>query len=575
MTKLEDAFDLHTLTDALAATNVGVWAWDSTAEKVRWSPTMEEIFGLKPGSFEGTLEAYERLLHPEDREMLQQTIQHAMETKSRFRQEHRIVRPDGSVRWLEGGGEPVVDKSGKVTGMIGTAIDITERKESQAEALGLEEELRRRASELGTVLELVPVGVGVAFDPGCQRVQVNPAMADILGISVDENASLSAPPDQMPPFRMRKDGKDVPADELPMQLAAAKGVKVPAVEMDVVAADGSSKAVITQATPLFDEQGASRGSVLAMWDISERKHAEAQLGARLQQQAALATLGNLALSSDDPQDLMDEAVRLVVQVLSVEYCKVLDLLPGGDTLLLRAGVGWQQGLVGRATVGSGLDSQAGYTLKSEQPVIVDDLRTETRFRGPQLLHDHKVVSGLSVIIAGEDGPFGVLGAHTTQHRTFTDDDVHFLESVANLIALAVQGHDRDETIRRLSTPVLQIAPRALLVPVVGQMDRARAEQLENTLLYSIRDQRARLVVLDLTGAAVFNQQSIARLTEAASAARLLGAEVIMTGVSTRLANSFVRMGMNLTNIRMVGDLQSGIREALQRAAVASPAGTSA
>jgi rsbT co-antagonist protein RsbR len=137
--------------------------------------------------------------------------------------------------------------------------------------------------------------------------------------------------------------------------------------------------------------------------------------------------------------------------------------------------------------------------------------------------------------------------------------------VANFIALTVQAYDRNEIISRLSTPVLRIAPRALLVPLVGQMDSTRAEQLEDTLLYGIRDQRARLVVLDLTGAAVFNQRSIERLTEAATAARLLGAEVIMTGVSTRLANSFVQMGMDLGNFRMVGDLQSGIREALHRA----------
>jgi GAF domain-containing protein len=90
-------------------------------------------------------------------------------------------------------------------------------------------------------------------------------------------------------------------------------------------------------------------------------------------------LANLPLSI-----LMNETVSLVAQTLDVEYCKVLELLPDEDALLLRAGQGWHEGLVGRATVGTGLDSQAGYTLLSNTPVIVEDLRTETRFSGPLL-----------------------------------------------------------------------------------------------------------------------------------------------------------------------------------------------
>lgn len=93
---------------------------------------------------------------------------------------------------------------------------------------------------------------------------------------------------------------------------------------------------------------------------------------------------------------MDEAVAVVARALDVECCKVLELLPDGQAFLLRAGVGWKDGCVGLATVGAGRDSQAGYTLLSSEPVIVQDLRTETRFSGPPLLHDHGVVSGMSV-----------------------------------------------------------------------------------------------------------------------------------------------------------------------------------
>jgi len=110
-------------------------------------------------------------------------------------------------------------------------------------------------------------------------------------------------------------------------------------------------------------------------------------------------------------------------------------------------VGWKEGLVGRATLGTGLDSQAGYTLVSGVPVIVEDLRKETRFSGPPLLYDHGVISGVSCIIAGEGRPFGVLGVHTVKRRTFHEGDVFFLQSVANVLAQAIERRRAEEALR--------------------------------------------------------------------------------------------------------------------------------
>ena len=122
----------------------------------------------------------------------------------------------------------------------------------------------------------------------------------------------------------------------------------------------------------------------------------------------------------------------------MEYTKVLEFLPADDSFRLVAGVGWKPGLVGHARIPAGKDSQAGYTLLSDEPVTVEDLRMESRFSGPPLLHDHGVISGMSIIIGGEDGPFGVFGVHTRRNRVFTEDDVHFLETVANILADAIR-----------------------------------------------------------------------------------------------------------------------------------------
>jgi PAS domain S-box-containing protein len=182
---------------------------------------------------------------------------------------------------------------------------------------------------------------------------------------------------------------------------------------------------------------------------------EDELAVRARQQAAVAELGQRALEGADLQSLMDEAVHLVAQTLGVEFCKILELLPDEGTLLLRAGIGWQPGLVGEATIGAGLDSQAGYTLFTRQPVIVEDLRQELRFEGPPLLHNHGVVSGLSVIIQGPRRPFGVLGAHTRLQRTFTTDDVYFLKSIANILAAAIQRKGTEIELQALNASLEQ------------------------------------------------------------------------------------------------------------------------
>ncbi|GAB4533792.1 MAG: hypothetical protein Tsb0014_19500 [Pleurocapsa sp.] len=169
----------------------------------------------------------------------------------------------------------------------------------------------------------------------------------------------------------------------------------------------------------------------------EQTQTALQLRIRLQQQAAIAKLGGQALLDVELEQLFTEATVLAAKHLEAEYSKVLQLSEDGTSMLLVAGVGWLSGLVGKATVSTELDSQAGYTLIANEPIVVEDLRQETRFRGPALLTDHQVVSGISTIIAGQDRPFGVLGIHTRQQRNFDGDDVNFVQAIANILATAI------------------------------------------------------------------------------------------------------------------------------------------
>ncbi|MFQ5724235.1 MAG: PAS domain S-box protein, partial [Terriglobia bacterium] len=218
--------------------------------------------------------------------------------------------------------------------------------------------------------------------------------------------------------------------------------------------DGSEFPVEISLSPLQTEGGVLVTSIIH--DISERRRSEQELGIRARQQAAVAQLGQRALAGTDLSALMEEAVTLVAETLEVEYCKVLELLPDDQVLLLRAGVGWKEGLVGRATVGAGGDSQAGYTLVASEPVVVADLSRETRFHGPPLLRDHGVVSGLSCVIRGRERPYGVLGAHSPRRRIFTPDDVTFLQTMATVLASAIESKRVEEELNRLFTLSLDL-----------------------------------------------------------------------------------------------------------------------
>lgn len=204
----------------------------------------------------------------------------------------------------------------------------------------------------------------------------------------------------------------------------------------IVRPDGAERFVWQQARVATDSGGTKTKLYGTIQDITQQKRVEAELQTRARQQEAVARLGQMALSDLSLDALRNEAVKVVVETLDVEYCKVLQLLPDKSAMKLVAGVGWKKGLVGNATVGTEKNSQAGFALLRDEPVIVTDLRTETRFHDPSLLEDHGIVSGISVIIHGQHGPWGVLGAHTTRLRQFTQDDVNFFESVANIIAEA-------------------------------------------------------------------------------------------------------------------------------------------
>ena len=145
------------------------------------------------------------------------------------------------------------------------------------------------------------------------------------------------------------------------------------------------------------------------------------------------------------EPLLDDAVAVVTKTLDVNYASVIELLADDAGLRLSAVSGWKE----RGTMLiAGASSQSRYTLISSEPVIIENYATETRFQlGPETL-SHGVRAGISSVIGGHNRPYGVLAAYTTKPRKFAPEDATFIQSVANIIAQAVERIAGEQALRR-------------------------------------------------------------------------------------------------------------------------------
>jgi two-component sensor histidine kinase len=165
------------------------------------------------------------------------------------------------------------------------------------------------------------------------------------------------------------------------------------------------------------------------------------------QVTALARFGAQSLRSENIDELLHEAAHLVSQAMDVDLVKVLELLPDNENFLVREGVNWKPGVIGRAKIPAHAGSPAGYALRTDKAVTSEDVAKERRFEIPELLIEYGVRSMVNVLIGCKDGPFGVLEVDAQRPRQFGQDDIDFMQNYANLLAAAI---DRVNTHRELA-----------------------------------------------------------------------------------------------------------------------------
>jgi PAS domain S-box-containing protein len=674
---------------ALEATQIGTWDWDMATNQITWSSSHQPLFGQTNGSFKATYEAFEACIHPDDRVTLLQSLKRSRRGQQEFNHEFRLVWPDGSAHWVEGKGKFFYNEQGQPIRMVGTLMDISDRKQVESQLQQSEEKFRQLAEHINKVFWMTNADVTEVlyvspaykqiWGRSCESLYANPqsfveaihpedqqrAIAHLQGNDMTESdieyrlvqpdgsvrwirdrcfpirntageiyrragiaqdittqkqaemllrqaneelerrvtkrtAQLQAANERLQqelserqmmeqalqrayqhlqfhventplaviewnsafrlinwskqaekifgwtvqdvigkhPYDWRfiheddmpqvnevmaqltngsqprnlcgnrnytKDGQVIHCDWYNSALRDIHGnlVSILSVVQDVTERK-QAEAALRQAYDELELRVTERTQELfkaneeLQLENAERKRVEAELNARAKQQAAVAELGQQALTGIPLDLLLNQAVTLIAQILGVEYCQVLELLAQENTLVMRAAVGWEEEWVGLVKVTVKSDFQAGYTLLSNEPVIVEDLQTDARFSAPSLLQDYGINSGISVIIGGQDRPYGVLAAHTPQHRKFTEDDIHFLQATANVLAAAIERQQVEKELRRAHDELeLRVQERTTdLEKANTDLEKANTElQHKIVELQQAQEERAKLIAI--------------------------------------------------------------------------------
>ncbi|HLJ03738.1 MAG TPA: EAL domain-containing protein [Solirubrobacteraceae bacterium] len=256
-----------------------------------------------------------------------------------------------------------------------------------------------------------------------------------------------------------------PEDRARVHEEEAKAVGVSSQEYRLLHRDGT-------AIWFRDEAQLVSGGDNQLWhgvltDITHRKQVEAELERRAAQQAAVAKLGEHALEGAGTSDLLEEAVSVAATLLGTELASMAQYIPDEDVFAVRAYHG-DDPEIGRERMPASADTQPGYTMLTRVPVVVEDWETEERFLRPP--PEQRLRSGVSVLIEGAHGTFGVLSVASRMARDYGAEQVDFLQALANVLADALERQAIEDDIRHraLHDPLTGLPNRVLFLDRIEQ-----------------------------------------------------------------------------------------------------------
>ncbi|MFO1128461.1 MAG: GAF domain-containing protein [Rhodospirillales bacterium] len=275
----------------------------------------------------------------------------------------------------------------------------------------------------------------------------------------------------------------------------------------------------------------------------------------------LGSFSTLAVANPDIDSLLQIACQEIHDALDVSHVKAMEYLPDERALLIRAGIGWREHVVGEHRLSAGFESAAGLTLQTGIPTIANDLASEERFHVPQLLIDHGVRSAVNCLIKADDYVFGVLEADSDKPRHFDDKDVQTLQGFANIVALVVAqatlAKEKMELSRKIELSFKEFAHRTknnnqMLISIVS-LQKSKAQILEVT--HALDEVLARISVLN----------AIDGLLSFVDEAEQVDASYYVTSLAGKI---FSGLSGSSPQVRLVTDLQPGVLGRAQAQALA-------
>ena len=445
------------LAEAQRIANIGSWQYVPATGSQTWSDEMSRMFGLSPGTGL-TLGELRAMIAPADRERVTALARMALTKGMQTETDCRIVLPGGEVRTLHVSGRVMTDTHGVAQKVIAVAQDVTSSRHA-------DESMRRYATQQTAIANLSHLALSGAsleelFDETTSFIR-EVLESDLCEVSRDDGDGLvmvagngwepglvgrtrPAGPLSLAAFTLRERGavisNDVTADERfkPSDLLIRHGVRGAATVP--IGAGGEAWGFLGaySQTPRTLSHGEIEflGTVATILGQStQRVRADTELRVRAEQESAIAELGALVFSGVD-QKTLERACELARKGLRVDHALLHERTNG--TLRVRAGHVWHPNFRVITTVGS--ESQSGKTAVTRQPVVVQDYFRDERFSKEvrDAAAATSVRSGISVPVLGSKTFFGVLSAYNSAPRAYTDADVHFMQSLANVVSEAME-----------------------------------------------------------------------------------------------------------------------------------------
>ncbi|MBD2496261.1 PAS domain-containing protein [Nostoc sp. FACHB-280] len=413
---------------ALEAVRMGTWDWDIITNQVSWSDSQEALFGLESGGFDGQYATFLHYVHPQDRDFVNISIMQAVHTDAEYDVEFRIVLPDGSIRWLVSKGVVFRNTSEEPVRMSGIVIDITKRKQAEAEL--------RQSEERFQIITRATNDVIWDWDLLTNQVWWNQAVQTLFGYPLAElNADLNWWYERIHP-------EDQQRIETDMWAAINSGQQFWSHEYRFRRHDGSYAYILDRAYVVHDQAGQPVRMIGAMMDITERKRVQAQLQWQNLRSQLFADITLKIRQSLQIDKILQTSVTEVQKLLRADRVLILRIRSNGSIFILKEAV--VNGLPMASSVEFNEPTIGQMCLlKYTQGTIIaisniDQEQAQISQPHLEILQKFGVKAIVSVPIFLQNQIWGLLVAHQCVYpRQWNNWEIELLQQLADQIGIAL------------------------------------------------------------------------------------------------------------------------------------------